>query len=95
MVQSSVAFWYNHGYTQGMKTAISLPDDVFGAAERHAKRIGISRSRLYAIALSEYLKTQRSKNVKEALDRVYSSQPSSVDPILDAMQQASIVREDW
>jgi metal-responsive CopG/Arc/MetJ family transcriptional regulator len=78
-----------------MKTAISLPEEVFNAAERHARRIGISRSRLYAVALSEYLKAQQRKDVKQVLDRVYSSQPSSVDPILDAMQQASSTQEDW
>jgi metal-responsive CopG/Arc/MetJ family transcriptional regulator len=78
-----------------MKTAISVPDDIFGAAERHAKRIGVSRSRLYATALSAYLKSQQRNNVKEVLDRVYISQSSTVDPILDAMQQASIAREDW
>lgn len=78
-----------------MKTAISLPEEIFGAAERHAKRIGVSRSRLYALALSEYLKNQQRNNVKEALDRVYSSQPSGVDPVLDAMQKASMIREDW
>ena len=78
-----------------MKTAVSVPNDVFGAAERHAKRIGVSRSRLYAIALAEYLKSQQRNDVKEALDRVYSTQSSCVDPILDAMQQASIAQEDW
>jgi len=78
-----------------MKTGVSLPDDVFNAAERYAKRIGVPRSRLYAIALSEYLNTQRRCGVKEALDRVYGSQPSKVDPILNAMQNASFQQEDW
>jgi hypothetical protein len=78
-----------------MKTAVSLPDDVFGAAERHARRMGVSRSRLYAMALSEYLKSGQRTDVKAALDRVYGSQSSSVDPILQAMQQASITRDDW
>jgi hypothetical protein len=89
------AFGYNYGYTARMKTAVSLPDNIFGAAERHAKRIGISRSRLYAIALAEYLKSQQRSGVKEALDRVYRSHPSEVDPALDAMQHASVVQEDW
>jgi hypothetical protein len=78
-----------------MKTGISLPDNLFHSAERHAKRMGIARSKLYAIALSEYLKNQQHCGIKEALDRVYGSQPSKVDPILDAMQNASIRQEDW
>jgi hypothetical protein len=78
-----------------MKTAISLPDSIYGAAERHAKRIGIARSKLYAIALAEYLNNQDRIGIKEALDRVYGSQPSEVDPLLADMQQASIGQENW
>ena len=40
-----------------MKTAISIPDEIFLAAEQLAKRIGSSRSELYATALAAYLKT--------------------------------------
>jgi hypothetical protein len=78
-----------------MKTAVSLPDDLFNAAERHAKRIGVQRSRLYAIALTEYLEKQQFNGVKEALDRVYGAEPSEVDPVLNVMQNASIEQEDW
>ncbi len=78
-----------------MKTAISLPDNIFDAAERHAKRVGISRSRLYSIALEEYLNTQQRNSVKEVLNRIYGSQPSSIDPVLKAMHLASLIREDW
>jgi metal-responsive CopG/Arc/MetJ family transcriptional regulator len=39
-----------------MKTAISLPDSIFEAAEKLAKRFGISRSQLYANAVTEYLR---------------------------------------
>ena len=78
-----------------MKTAVSLPDNLFSAAERHAKRIGVPRSRLYAIALAEYLEKQQFCGVKEALDTVYGAEPSEVDPVLNAMQNASIKREDW
>ena len=78
-----------------MKTAISISDDLFIAAEGHAKRIGCSRSRLYATALAEYLKSQQHCGVREALDRVYGSQPAGVDPVMDAMQRASLEPEDW
>jgi hypothetical protein len=78
-----------------MKTAISIPDDIFEAAESHAQRVGVPRSRLYALALSEYLEKQRFCGVKEALDRVYGSQSSNVDPILNSMQDSSLKQEDW
>ena len=43
------------GYTFGMKTAVSVPDEVFQRAERLAKRMKVSRSELYSRALREYL----------------------------------------
>ena len=57
-------------YTIGMKTAISLPDDLFRAAESHAKRQKKSRSQLYAEALAEYLVRHAPDEVTEAMNRV-------------------------
>jgi len=57
------------GYTSGMKTAISLPDDLFQAAERHAKREGKSRSQLYSEALAEYLTRHAPDEVTEGMNR--------------------------
>ena len=38
-----------------MKTAISIPDEVFEAADRTAKKLGVSRSELYATAVHEFI----------------------------------------
>lgn len=43
------------GITTGMKTAVSLPNDLFAAAEALAARLGTSRSALYAAALREFV----------------------------------------
>lgn len=86
---------YNQGYTQTMKTAISIPEPLFDAAERAAERLGVSRSRLYARAVEAYLKAHRAKGVKEALDAVYASETSNLDPALAMMQEASLWREEW
>jgi metal-responsive CopG/Arc/MetJ family transcriptional regulator len=53
-----------------MKTAVSLPDDVFRSAERFAKRARKSRSRLYAEALAEYLARHAPDEVTEDMNRV-------------------------
>ena len=58
------------GYTFGMKTAISLPDHVYWAAERHAKRTRKSRSQLYAEALAEYLARHAPDAVTEDMNSV-------------------------
>ena len=53
-----------------MKTAVSLPDDVYQEAERHAKRTRKSRSQLYAEALSEYLCRHAPDHVTADMDAV-------------------------
>lgn len=42
-----------------MKTAISIPDEVFAEAERVARRLGMSRSELFTKAVQAYLQTRR------------------------------------
>lgn len=54
-----------------MKTAISLPDDVFEAAEVMIEARGWTRSRLYAEALRDYLRSQDAEAITAALDRVH------------------------
>jgi len=78
-----------------MKTAISIPDPLFRAAERAAKRRRISRSRFYAQAVEAYLKAQSDKRITEALNAVYATEDSSLDPEIARMQSLSIGREEW
>jgi metal-responsive CopG/Arc/MetJ family transcriptional regulator len=78
-----------------MKTAVSLPDPLFEAADQLARRLGISRSELYAAALGEYLRSYRDEGVTEALNRVYEEEDSSLDPVLEALQAASLSRDEW
>ncbi|MDR2185201.1 MAG: ChpI protein [Treponema sp.] len=55
-----------------MKTAISLPDQVFYEAEETAHYLGIPRSRLYLNALLEYLEKNNRKKITEKLNEVYN-----------------------
>jgi len=78
-----------------MKTAISIPDPLFAAAERVADRLGISRSELYAKALADYVYRHREDQVTKALNNLYEHQPSSLDPVLKTLQFSSLPKEDW
>lgn len=78
-----------------MKTAISLPDRVFDAAERVAKRLGISRSELYARAVARFVEEHRGDKVTDALDRVYAEVDSTLDPTLSRLQAVSLPRDEW
>ena len=78
-----------------MKTAISLPDQLFRAGEALAGRLGVTRSRLYALALEEYVVRHSAKRVSERLDAVYSAEPSELDPGLAALQARIVKGTDW
>ncbi|HSC20453.1 MAG TPA: hypothetical protein VLC07_01880 [Solirubrobacterales bacterium] len=78
-----------------MKTAISIPDPVFEAAEEVAKKLGVSRSELYSRAIESFVRTWRDEDVTEALNRVYATEPSELDPALARAQSAAIGREEW
>jgi metal-responsive CopG/Arc/MetJ family transcriptional regulator len=54
-----------------MKTAVSLDDNLLQQADEAARRMGLSRSRFFATAISEFLQTERQKDML-ALNQVYS-----------------------
>lgn len=78
-----------------MKTAISIPDPIFQAAEGLAHRLGISRSQLYAKAVAEYMNAHKNQNVTEILDKIYQDESSSLDDKIHSMQSQSLPKEAW
>jgi Ribbon-helix-helix protein, copG family len=51
-----------------MKTAISIPDEIFEQAERAAKRLGLSRSELFTKAVKEFLDQRSATNITRSYD---------------------------
>ncbi len=78
-----------------MKTAVSVPDALFKKADVLAKRLETSRSRLYSLALREYVERHSPEAVLAALKAVYARQPSALDPSLAAAQSRVLAREAW
>jgi len=80
-----------------MKTAISIPDEIFKEAERTAKNLGVSRSELYAKAVLDFVERYRRESLIEKLNEVYSKAEalSELDPHLSVLQTQSLNREDW
>jgi len=78
-----------------MKTAISLPDDLFESADELAERLGVSRSELYADAVAEYLAKHRGQDVTARLNEVYADESSGLDPALRSAQSRSIGSSEW
>ena len=79
-----------------MKTAVSLPNEVFRNAERFAKRVRKSRSRLYADALTEYLARHAPDEVTEGMNRVVEQlgEPRS-DPFVASAARRVLTGLEW
>jgi metal-responsive CopG/Arc/MetJ family transcriptional regulator len=78
-----------------MKTAISIPDDVFDEAERLAKQLRKSRSQLYSEALREYLARYDSESTTERMNRVCEAADNQVDPWIEAAGRQALERSEW
>ena len=78
-----------------MKVAISLPDPLFTAAEQMAEQLHISRSQLYARALSEYLERRHDVAVTQRLNAVYGAGQEPLDPALTKAQLKILDDEAW
>jgi len=78
-----------------MKTAISLPDAVFEAAEQVAHRLGISRSELYARAVAAFVAEHNDEDITTRLNHVYLEEDSTLDGIVMQMQLLSLPQEEW
>ena len=78
-----------------MKTAISIPDNIFKTAERFARERQLSRSALFTEAVAEFLAHHRHESVTEDLNRVYTEQDSGVEPMLARLQAITFRNEKW
>jgi metal-responsive CopG/Arc/MetJ family transcriptional regulator len=80
-----------------VKTAISIPDHVIEAAEQRARRLGKSRSELYADAIASYRDQHRDEGVTDRLNELYNPQKeeAELDSVLTTLQALSIPEEKW
>ena len=78
-----------------MKTAISIPDVIFEAAEKIARRLGVSRSQLYTTAVSDFIREHQNDGVTEKLNEIYTSEPSNLDHVSHILQYASLEKDEW
>lgn len=62
-----------------MKTAVSLDDDLLQEADEAARQMGLSRSRLFAVAISEFLKRKKQEQMLRQLNEIYAEGITPVD----------------
>jgi antitoxin MazE6 len=90
-----VAWGATRGYTFGMKTAVSIPDDVFEGAQRLARRTKRSRSRVFSDALREYLARHSPDEVTEAVNKACAEIGEGVDPFVASAARRLLERSQW
>jgi len=78
-----------------MKTAVSIPDDVFARAERLARRARQSRSEVFSRALREYVARHAPDEVTEAMDRVCADVGASPDGFVSVAARRILERSEW
>ena len=78
-----------------MKTAISLPDDIFEKAERLARRLKKTRSQLYREAVAEYIARHDPDSATERMNRVIDEVGGEVDPFTRAAAYRAFKRVEW
>lgn len=78
-----------------MKTAVSIPNDLFSRAEELAQKTGKSRSQIYKEALSEYLLRRNPRTLTEAMDEALADIDPEPDPWLASAGREALERSDW
>ena len=83
------------GYTLGMKTAISVPDEIFDSAERLAKRMKKSRSQVYSEAMAEYVARHEPDTVTDQINAVCDEVDTRPDPFVTEAARRILAVTDW
>ena len=79
----------------GMKTAVSIPDEIFEKAEKLRRRKKKSRSEIYSAALSEYVARNSPDEITEALNRMVDELGDEVDPFVQAHAEHVLRNTEW
>lgn len=78
-----------------MKTAISIPDPIFQAADSLANRLGVSRSEFYSKAIEAFIEQNKNRDVTARLNQVFASESNSLGDDDYNLQGQSLNREEW
>jgi len=78
-----------------MKTAISIPDELFTEADELARELKQSRSQLYSRAVREYVARHSSDSVTSALDALCVSESGTDSGFAVAAGRRTLERSEW
>ena len=78
-----------------MKTAVSVPDPIFRAADKLAHRLGMSRSKLFSTAVQRFMQQYDDDAITAMLNKYYEEKTSALDPALQSIQSRSVRKDEW
>jgi metal-responsive CopG/Arc/MetJ family transcriptional regulator len=83
---------------QNVKTAISIQKSLFDQAEKIARRMKVSRSRLFALALEDYIHREQNRELLAQINAAYADEPDAAEKTLRRKARGThrrIVRGEW
>lgn len=83
------------GYTLNMKTAISVPNDVFELSERLAKKLKVSRSKIFAMGVKKLGEEYDDDDIIARINAVCEEVDTSLDPFWKEMQSRTLPKDKW
>lgn len=78
-----------------MKTAISVPEDVFELSNSLAKKLKVSRSKIFAMGVKKLAEEYDEEEVIASINKVCEKVDTSVDPVLFKMAMLTLPAEEW
>jgi predicted transcriptional regulator len=78
-----------------MKTAVSIPDDLFRRADELASRMGKSRSEVYRDALADYVARRDPAAVTRALDEIADELSDEDRAFTAAAARRTLAQSGW
>jgi predicted transcriptional regulator len=78
-----------------MKTAVSIPDELFRRADELADRLGKSRSEVYREALADYVARRDPGAVTRALDEIADELTTEDDAFVTEAARQTLERSEW
>ena len=78
-----------------MKTAVSIPDEIFKRVDRFARRAKRSRSEVFSAALVEYMARHAPDEVTEAIDRALETIGDQNNGFVAAAARSVLEKTKW
>ena len=78
-----------------MKTAISLPDEVFKKAERKARQLGLSRSEFFSRAAERYLQLLDEDAVTASYDAAFATEDRATEAFRRKATRSALLGVEW